>query len=84
MDPNATRARMIEKANVLLGQFSVNAEVDNTDAVELAEAVHDLDEWLRSGGFFPKEWKPEVHWANRKQDVDIHTDGTSRPSGRKT
>lgn len=71
MDPNAARARMIEKANVVLALFSQDASHPEANAagVDLAEAVHDLDEWLRMGGFFPEAWHPPL--VNRKRDVDI-------------
>lgn len=57
MDPNTGRAKIIELANLVLGlqEGTPPAAIQNA-AVELAEAVHDLDGWLRSGGFLPLEW----------------------------
>lgn len=80
MDPNAARSTMIERANAILGLSNLEQGVSPAllehHAVELAEAVHGLDEWLRSGGFYPQAW---VQWARtdqsgRKQDVDISVD----------
>lgn len=71
MDPNAARARIIEKANTVLAQAGAQEDPFGvlSTAVDLAEAVHDLDEWLRQGGFFPDAWHPPL--VNRKQDVDV-------------
>ncbi len=83
MDPNAARSTMIEKANTVLAQISQLA--DSMDpkvpshldplldtAMELAEAVHDLDEWLRAGGFLPDVWDiGTMRNLRRKQDVDV-------------
>lgn len=69
MDPDAVRARMIELANLVLAEEQTQT---NSASVELAEAVHDLDTWLRSGGFFPDVWtQRHDHQAYRKQDVDV-------------
>lgn len=76
MDPNAARAKMIESANLVLGlgqRAEANTDTFTNVAIELAESVHDLDGWLRSGGFLPEEWSLSgtPYQPGRKQDVDI-------------
>lgn len=70
MDPNAARSKMIELANRIIAEGAVITD----GAVELAEAVHDLDEWLRSGGFLPSAWlvrDAAGEQPGRRQDVDV-------------
>ena len=65
MDADRARQTMVEKANVALAAAST-LELDGTAATsapeavhalrDLAESVHDLDEWLRAGGVFPDAW----------------------------
>lgn len=70
---------MIEKANQVLAMTSQTNFSDGEleiVATELAEAVHDLDTWLRAGGHFPNAWvttQPNYgqEQQGRKQDVDI-------------
>jgi hypothetical protein len=52
MDPNAALARIQELVREILDN-----ELASDEAVELAEAVDDLDEWIGSGGFIPTEWR---------------------------
>lgn len=72
MDPDEARKRMIELANVILALAgkpeSVMAAIESM-AIDLAEAVHDLDEWLRKGGYFPDVWKVAGENVGRKGDV---------------
>lgn len=79
MDPNLARSVMVGKASEVLAfaslEGSTRAELEAA-AVDLAEAVHDLDTWLRAGGFLPNEWcvktgVPGVSQTGRKQDVDV-------------
>jgi hypothetical protein len=68
MDPDVARATIIEKANLVLHSRS---DIEHIDAaVELAERVHDLDTWLRAGGFLPTVWakRPDAQ-AGRHQEV---------------
>lgn len=81
MDPNTARAQIIDRANMILAM--VGREPDPTgeqvyllieEATALAESIHGLDEWLRSGGFFPHAWQADSDSdlfapAGRKQDV---------------
>lgn len=56
MDPNET-LRIIRRLVVDMGDDGLDAvEVGN----ELADRVHDLDEWLVKGGFPPDEWSHET------------------------
>lgn len=84
MDPNACRAKMIETANRVIALDSIEhrdqAAHFQAEAVRLAEAVHDMDEWLRAGGFYPDEWVTSTQkfrvshlldQPGREQDVDI-------------
>lgn len=81
MDPNTARQTMIEKANKALAlgaqlEMATGADLAfeaGETMMELAEAVHDLDEWLRAGGFYPDAWvRSSIDQTHRKQDVDIH------------
>lgn len=81
MDPNAARSKMIEQANTILGLINVRQGIPpallENHSTQLAEAVHDLDEWLRSGGFLPDAWlvrDAAGEQPGRRQDVDISVD----------
>ena len=80
MDPDAARSAIIEKANVIRGLVNAASTPPTFEELvgiavageDLAEVVHDLDEWLRAGGFFPKAWtgpNPRRAQDGRKQDV---------------
>lgn len=77
MDPNTTRERIIEKANFVLGLAAHQPPHPIDDlahaAVDLSETVHDLDTWLRAGGFLPDAWTVAVggRQDGRHRDVDI-------------
>lgn len=58
MDPDVARQSMIDKANQVIAAENVTGTEADLIAVGLAEAVHDLDEWLRQGGFLPDAWLP--------------------------
>jgi hypothetical protein len=90
MDPNAARQKMIETANLVLALVGNRTMEDaltlsetmaiSDAATTLAEAVHDLDEWLRSGGFLPDVWDyGTMRNLRRKQHVDIAVE-TPAPS----
>lgn len=80
MDPDVARSKVIELANVALAMANdgeQTAQALERVLIELAEAVHDLDSWLRQGGFLPAEWTvktgvPGISQTGRKQDVDVH------------
>jgi hypothetical protein len=44
------------------------------DAVQLANCVQALDEWMTKGGFLPKDWamvsRARVYWDATKQEGD--------------
>lgn len=73
MDPDASRKAILETANMLMAVAKTSAHPFEARTLELCEAIHDLDGWLRSGGFLPKEWSLSgtPHQPGRKQDVDI-------------
>lgn len=70
MDPNET-LRLIREAvggvrywtnRYQDGTYSPGEDVDSDDlalsaAAELADRVHDLDEWIGRGGFLPLGWQ---------------------------
>jgi len=59
MDPNVIHSTMMTLVHKLLVTLEENvpaSEIDDT-ALELANEVHELDGWLRSGGFLPKAWQ---------------------------
>jgi len=35
---------------------TIRALLEDTDDVELREAIEDLDNWLTRGGFLPEDW----------------------------
>ena len=53
MDPNTNLRRQIELADSLLDETH---DVDPDDAIELAELVLALDNWIRSGAALPAAW----------------------------
>ena len=60
MDPNAARSICYDRArSILMGQdeedYSDTSAAE--ESVELAQAFHDLDEWLTKGGFLPSSWE---------------------------
>lgn len=57
VDPNATLTEIRELAKFLLteDQFPEDMQIP---ALELAQKISDLDEWLSKGGFFPRPWLP--------------------------
>lgn len=76
VDADAQRAVIIEKANKALAlgaqlEMSTGADLAHEAAetmMELGEAIHDLDEWLRAGGQLPLDWdRHTLRNINRKQ-----------------
>jgi hypothetical protein len=65
MDPNILLLEMLRLADDILatdGTFEVDVDdmqARDKDAVELAQRVRDLDQWLRKGGFLPRAWQPK-------------------------
>jgi hypothetical protein len=54
MDPNTT----LDEITRILDRCDANMSPNNEeDARRLAELVDALDEWLRSGGFLPRDWE---------------------------
>jgi hypothetical protein len=58
MDPNATLQRIRELQNDLSHTRSYESAAGL--AAELADAVQDLDEWLKKGGYPPRDWEKPV------------------------
>lgn len=66
MDPDATLQIMLDRARVIIE--AIDGAGDDVDAAlvgaaildeanELAEAVQNLDTWIRKGGAVPSAWK---------------------------
>ena len=55
MDPNATLAIMLDRAECIQASVDAGNEVDH-EASELADAVMNLHTWLQKGGFLPEQW----------------------------
>jgi hypothetical protein len=56
MDPDAALNIMIDRAEAILASADAGGEVDDDDALELAEATLALTDWIRKGGFLPSAW----------------------------
>lgn len=72
MDPDELRKKLIELANIVLSMAGTEEDFGGNmeaRAMDLAEAVHDMDEWLRKGGFLPDLWATDHAQPGRKQDV---------------
>jgi len=52
MDPNAALAQMR-----IFAALIVDGKGTESEAIELAEAVQALDEWIKRGGFLPAAWQ---------------------------
>lgn len=65
MDPEACLQRALDRARAVMAAIDEGGDADDAtigaailhDANELAEAVQNLDEWLRGGGFLPRAWE---------------------------
>lgn len=70
MDPNATLARIRERAQEIL---SIRAAGDEALAAadELAEHVQAMDEWLSKGGFLPQAWAENCDFDRQMRDQYI-------------
>jgi hypothetical protein len=55
MDPNANLERQLILAQRIVDSY--NEDGLKVDAEELADLVLALNEWIKKGGFLPKEWK---------------------------
>lgn len=62
MDPNAALARVRALCAVLLSE---GYDLDPAPAIELAETVEGLDEWLTRKGFLPAAWSRAALGADR-------------------
>ena len=54
MDPNENLAHQLRLAKSIIDD---EYEVDSADAVDLAELVVALNDWIVAGGFLPAAWK---------------------------
>lgn len=52
MDPDA----VLQQLRELAAQILANASEESDVAVELAEKVAELEQWLTGGGFLPASW----------------------------
>lgn len=55
MDPNETLVQLRELDKEVL-KSAENGEEQSFEARELAAKFEDLDEWIKSKGFLPKDW----------------------------
>jgi len=55
MDPNANIAEQLRLAERILNPDASDDEVVS-DALDLAELVHSLDDWICKGGALPEAW----------------------------
>ena len=67
MDPNENLRRQLEQAQRIIDLEDKGSVVDS-GAVELAELVEDLSDWLEHGGFAPQKWWPLI--TKTKQDKE--------------
>jgi len=50
---------MLGRAAAIIASVDSEADVDEDDAVALAESVQALDGWIRGGGFLPDAWSDD-------------------------
>ncbi len=70
MDPTANLKKQIELAKRIIKEaeeFAPDEDVEEL-ALELAEHVLALDEWIRRGGFLPTRWNREVEPGTKAGD----------------
>jgi hypothetical protein len=80
MDPNAALDKALAAARSVLTTYdavTAPAALEDPDFVDhaaaLAEAMTDLDDWFRRGGFLPARWRPAEYASARKHGVEpIH------------
>ena len=58
MDPDANLKEQLELAQKFYGQDDLT--FDGEDVIRLAELVIALNEWIKNGGFLPKDWRPKI------------------------
>lgn len=56
MDPDENLKQQLEIAAKILDDVDNERRLDHDAAIRLAELVQSLDEWVKKGGFLPKEW----------------------------
>ena len=54
MDPNGVRSEIMALARQIL---EAGNDGTSTNSAALAEAILQLDYWIRSGGFLPQMWQ---------------------------
>lgn len=64
MDPNANLGEQIRLAARIITAFDEGRHIADGDAARLAELVHALDQWIRTGGFVPVRWQQNEEDAN--------------------
>lgn len=61
MDPDICLRDCLRLAEQIIEEADEEADKDvlmhSTEAVELAEAVQNLSNWIQRGGFLPKDWR---------------------------
>ncbi len=62
---------MLSTAHAVIEAVDAEEDVDEDDALDLAEGVQALDSWIRGGGFLPEDWELE----EGEDDLDGEEDG---------
>lgn len=65
MDPNECLRLILDCANRIIEEGPT--DYTDTDAIELAQHITDLDNWLKKGGFLPNRWKSTPHQFRKGQ-----------------
>lgn len=64
MDPDAALERLRELAAEIIGRTDGESydyvEITADLGDELAETFEGLDEWIKKGGFLPKDWRKDA------------------------
>ena len=56
MDPDAVLKQVLKDARNVLHDYDSEKKLNEQQAVDIANAIVDLHNWLRRGGFIPSLW----------------------------
>lgn len=58
MDPDKTLKMMLDSANQIAKDYEGDGNgIDQGEAAALAESFINLHNWIKRGGFLPKDWQ---------------------------
>jgi hypothetical protein len=80
MDPDVNLEAQLDLARAALDRMAM----DEDDALQLAELVVSLDEWLVRGGYAPARWRPSpaaAHAARVRCEATTHALGRCSRQG---